>query len=308
MEINCYPLVSILIPLYNHDRYITQCLDSIVNDTYSAKEIIILDDGSTDNSVQVVKVWYSKNREKIAGRFELNSQNNRGLCATLNKLVNLAKGDYIALVASDDYLLPGGIQARVAFLQKITDKLAVFGDCIVVDGDSHLICKSGIEDRHRGRKRYLADDKLRPYELIFRWCIPGPVFMARRKIYEIVGGYDESLPVEDFDFYLRLISKDLLGFVNYPVAAYRVHDLRITTQFAGKRYKDWEIETLAENLNNFKGLQWGFILASKTMLTGLKYIDSSKPLKGLLYYSWGRLWVLITNSIYELWVRFLRCK
>jgi len=299
MESGYNPLVSILIPLYNHDRYITQCLDSILNDPYPAKEIIILDDGSTDNSVQVVKEWYSKNREKIAGRFELKNQNNHGLCATLNKLVNLAKGDYIALLASDDHLLPGGIQARVDYLEKHNDKMAVFGDCIVIDSNDKLIYKSGIENLHHGRKKYLINDSLLGYELIFHWCVPGPVFMAKRDTYKAIGLYDETLAVEDWDYYLRLVSQSALGFIDYPVAAYRHHETNMVRVWSRSDWIRWPLDTLTKNIDRFTGLKKVYLMANKIRKTGEQYSYDGKVSIGIIYRLWAKISEKSLETLYE---------
>lgn len=217
------PVVSILIPLYNHEMFIRKCLDSIIGDDYPAKEIVIIDDGSSDNSVETVNTWYRENDGRFRGRFEFLVRPNKGLTKTLNELISLATGEFIILLASDDYLLPGGIRPRIDYLLGHKGKMAVFADCAVVDASDKVLAESGIEWYHPGRKKYLLNDQLLPYEIVFFWSVPGPVFMARRSVYEMIGNYDESLAVEDWDFYLRLCARELLGFVDTPVAAYRIH-------------------------------------------------------------------------------------
>src|SRR5512136_2848404 len=105
MSGNNFPLVSIMVPLYKHEAYIGQCLDSILSDTYPHKELIVIDDGSPDGSAEVVRQWQEKNAEKLSGGFTFISRENRGISATLNELIALSRGEYIAIVASDDYLL-----------------------------------------------------------------------------------------------------------------------------------------------------------------------------------------------------------
>lgn len=299
LEKNNRPLVSILIPLYNNERFIFQCLDSIVQDPYPSKEIIILNDGSTDNSLDVVQKWYIKNEDTLSGLFKLKTRENLGLCKTLNELVLMAQGDYIALLASDDFLLPGGVQARVDYLQKRPDKLAVFADCIVVDENSNLICKSGIEDLHRGRKRYLINESLCGYELVFHWCVPGPVFMTRRETYHIVGLYDETLPVEDWDYYLRLVSKNLLGFIDHPVAAYRLHDANMTKMFFKSDWISWPLNTITKNIYRFDGIKRFHLIALKIRKIGEKYSFNGKFLIGIIYRILAKFLEKITITIYE---------
>lgn len=217
------PLVSVLVPLYNHACYVNRCLDSVLEDGYPRVEIIIIDDGSKDDSVVLARQWHEKLELQRIERFELKSRPNSGLTRTLNELIAKAHGDYLVFLASDDYLLPGGIAARVEYLHSHPHKFAVFGDCIVVDAEGSKTHDSGITDLHSGNIECLVKDDLLALELIYNWCVPGPVFMARRELYDRIGLYDESLAVEDWDMYLRIASLDLLGFIPKTVAAYRFH-------------------------------------------------------------------------------------
>ena len=218
------PLVSVLIPLYNHAAYIKRCLDSILEDGYPNIEIVIIDDGSKDDSAALAELWHSANKADAVTRFELITRPNKGLTKTLNELVALAGGDYIVVLASDDYLLPGGIAARLEYLQSNPHKLAVFGDCLVVDGNNTLTYPSGIADLYGGHIECLMNDELLTMELIFNWCVPGPGFMARRDLFDRIGLYDENLTVEDWDMYLRIAAQGLRGFIPKTVAAYRYHE------------------------------------------------------------------------------------
>jgi glycosyltransferase involved in cell wall biosynthesis len=181
------PLVSIIIPLYNHARYIERCLDSIADDAYPNTEIIMIDDGSRDDSHAVVERWRESRGTAFHGEFCFIRRENRGVTRTLNELVSRASGEFVAVLASDDYLLPGGIAARVEYLRAHPEKMAVFADCTVVDEHEVCLHASGLSDIYGAQKEYLANDELLPYELIINWCVPGPVFMARRELYDLVG-------------------------------------------------------------------------------------------------------------------------
>jgi glycosyltransferase involved in cell wall biosynthesis len=217
------PLVSILVPLYNHARYVGRCLDSVLEDGYPRVEIVIIDDGSQDESAALARRWYEGVDARRIKRFDLESRPNRGMIRTLNQLIAKARGDYLVLLASDDYLLPGGIAARLEYLRMHPHKFAVFGDCIVVDDCGTTTHDSGIVDLYGGHLECLMNDDLLALELIYNWCVPGPGFMARRELYGRVGLYDDSLTVEDWDMYLRVAAPGLLGFIPGPVAAYRYH-------------------------------------------------------------------------------------
>lgn len=295
-----WPLVSVLVVLYNHEGFIVQCLDSILNDPYPAKDIVVLDDGSTDGSAEAVERWFARNSHRLKGQFRFRRRNNQGLCRSLNELVSLARGEYIVLVASDDLLLPGGIQARLNYLRERRDKLAVFADCVVIDTGGNLLYKSGIEELYRGRKKYLAHERLRASELIFRWCVPGPVFMAKKEAFRQVGGYDEDLLVEDWDFYMRLLSRNLLGFLDFPVAAYRMHIANtISNKSLTERAANSKLKTAGNHLLKFKGLKRARLFTVRTALTGQKYIATGKLFKGVLLLGMGRLLYKITALLYS---------
>lgn len=299
IELTSCPLVSILIPLYNHQRFIGRSLDSIIEDPYPAKEIIVLDDGSTDESAEVVKKWFGAKRDQIVGAFEFKSRGNQGLCKTLNEMISMARGKYVALLASDDLLLPGGIQARVDYLEKHNDKMAVFGDCIVIDSNDKLIYEGGIENLHHGRKKYLINDSLLGYELVFHFCVPGPVFMARRDTYKAIGLYDETLAVEDWDYYLRLVSQNALGFIDYPVAAYRHHEKNMVRMWSRSDWIKWPLDTITKNIDRFTGLKRLHLMANKVRKTGEQYSFNGKSSIGTIYRLWAKIFEKIVETVYE---------
>jgi len=217
------PLISVLIPLYNHAGYVKRCLDSVLEDGYPHIEVIVIDDGSKDDSAALAQQWFNEQEPQRIERFVLESRPNKGVTRTLNELVSKARGEYLILLASDDHLLPGGIAARLEYLCMHPARLAVFGDCIVVDDSGAKTHDSGISDLYGGHMKCLVNEDLLAMELIFNWCVPGPGFMARRELYDQIGLYDETLTVEDWDMYLRIAARDSLGFIPMPVAAYRYH-------------------------------------------------------------------------------------
>jgi glycosyltransferase involved in cell wall biosynthesis len=248
------PLVSVLVPLYNHARYVRRCLDSILEDGYPRVEILVLDDGSKDDSAALAGGWFEDQEPARIEYFELTSRPNAGVTRTVNELIAKARGDYLVLLASDDYLLPGGISARLEYLQSHPDKLAVFSDCIVVDGSGTKTHESGI-GLYRGHPENLKNADLLAVELIFNWCVPGPGFMAHRGLFERVGLYDESLAVEDWDMYLRILARGLLGFLPRPSAAYRWHgNNSVANRAMTLAHYDSLMRTAGNHRRSFQGI------------------------------------------------------
>lgn len=215
------PLVSVLIPAYNHERFVQRCLDSVLEDPYPAKEIVIIDDGSTDHTGERIAEWVRRYGEQL--RVEYVRRENRGIAATLNELAARAHGEFLRLGASDDYLLPGGLQAQVRYLQTHPRKRAVIGDSIVVDQYGNKLHDSGMHDLHGADKRlYRTDDGIRR-AVISQWAIGGPVALLRKNALETVDRWTEGLRIDDWDFFLRLAAQDALGFIDMRVCAYRLH-------------------------------------------------------------------------------------
>lgn len=227
-------LVSVVVPLYNHARFIRSALDSVKASSHPDLELLVLDDGSRDRSFEEAQAWVREH----GGRFSkarVWHSNNRGLTATLNELVRQANGRYICILASDDRLTPNGIAVRFDALERHPGWLAAFGDAEVIDGDGRKVNASGIWGLYGGNTGRLSDQRSLRRELILRWCIPGPVFLVRREAYDLgtgIGPYDERYRSEDRHFALRLLALDALGFVPATVAEYRIHGANTVRQDA----------------------------------------------------------------------------
>jgi len=277
MELNkMSELVSVIVPMYNHARYIEQCLDCVYNEDYPNIELIIIDDASKDKSLEVAKKWREYHQGKLH-RFHLETQENRGICKTLNKLISLAEGEYILPLASDDYLLPGNVQLRINALNNHPDWLVVFCDTIVVDENNKLLSDSGIEF-NGGRKKILSSPTFIRREMILNWTLPGPVILARKDTYNPtigIGLYDENLYHEDIDFYYRLLACNALGFIDAKVAAYRLiktsmcHDEKTSN----KTRKSWR-DSCVKNINQFRGINKLYLqLLSHRLTLNIEYLE-----------------------------------
>lgn len=218
------PLVTVVVPVYNHALYVCQCLDSVIRSDYPDIELVIVDDASTDNSPQCVRTWLQMHPD-VRAIFQQHAYN-QGITRTLNEAVQLSHGEYMTVIASDDLLLPNGIRDRVQYLISHSTKWAVFADCRVIDGNGSRLYESGIESMHRPkdlRKSELLVDRQIPYNIVFRWGLPGGTVLYRRSTFEKIGGFDEELLIEDWDMALRLTSRNRLGFLDCHVSQYRYH-------------------------------------------------------------------------------------
>ena len=223
MEPDVRPLISVCIPVFNQERFIVPCLDSIAQENYEPIEICVVDDGSTDGSGALVRDWIRRH-PKVRAR--CTEQTHRGLPRTLNRLIAEAHGDFIAWVDHDDVLIPGGLQRRLDYLKGHPRKAAVFGDCRVIDGEGRLLHASAYRGFRWGSRRLFRWERGLRTQLLLNWTLLGSTLLVRRDVYSALGPYDETLIPghQDYDFALRLLGHRRLGFVNAVVSSYRVHD------------------------------------------------------------------------------------
>lgn len=125
-------LVSILIPAYNHERYIQAAIDSVIQQAHQNIELIIVDDGSTDNTWNRISTMEEACRSRFV-RVEIIRQGNQGVCLTLNKLVDLAQGEYVLRLDSDDLLKADSVETLHAFLSQNPDYGLAVGDNEIID-------------------------------------------------------------------------------------------------------------------------------------------------------------------------------
>lgn len=220
------PLVSVLIPAFNHERFVQRCLDSVLEDPYPAKELIIIDDGSTDRTADRIADWVAAHCMELP--IEFVRRENRGVAVTLNELAARANGEFLRPGASDDYWLPGGLDAQVGYLLAHPGKQAVVGDSIVVDRDGMRLHDSAMCDLHGADKRLYRSDAGIRRAVISQWAIGGPIALLRKSALDTATRWNEGLRIEDWDLFLRLAARDALGFIDVSVCAYRIHGANLS--------------------------------------------------------------------------------
>lgn len=215
------PLVSILTALYNHESYIKEALDSILSEDYPHKELIIINDGSTDDSEGIVKDWILENGHLFP--VEYISRPNKGVCATANELIAKARGKYIVWLPSDDILLNNTIRERVLILENTPDKLVLLSDAAVIDFEGNIIGSSSMEHHCVDKKNYLSDEGILK-QTINGLGISGATLFVNKEIYDLVGLYPEDISAEDWYFFQRAASKSKVLFWDRTVSLYRIHN------------------------------------------------------------------------------------
>ena len=181
--------VSILIPCYNAEKWIAQCIESALNQTYANKEVIVVDDGSTDGSLDIIKNFGDKIRWETSP--------NRGGNAARNRLLELSSGEWLQYLDADDYLLPNKIEEQIKVLQK--------------KPNADVICSPAIAEYHdNGKVWNEASPQLYPRDpwiLLARWRLPqtGGSLWRKQAIIDVGGWKIDQLCCQEHELYLRLL-------------------------------------------------------------------------------------------------------
>jgi len=205
------PLVSVIVPSYNHAAYIEKCIKSIISQTYKNIQLIVIDDGSEDNSVEILSKLSKEHH------FTFVSQSNIGLSATLNKAIKqYVIGNYISLVASDDWWLENKLETQVRFLEENPTYKMCYSKANVVDDVGEIKYTYG----RKPSSISFFDELLLSTEGSF---IPVLTVMYERQLHQELGYYDEDSYIEDWDMHLRIAYNHNVGFIDEVLACYRYH-------------------------------------------------------------------------------------
>lgn len=267
-----YPLVSVLIPCYNHEKFLLDTLNSIIQDDYPNKEIIIINDGSKDRSDELIRAWILAHENVINIKYVY--RQNAGVCKTLNELVAISSGEFLVPIASDDLLCKGSIKHRVDFLNLHPNKLVLISDAEVIDENNNVIMKSAISDYNRGDKKFFKDDSNILVSTLERPQISGPTVMMRKKIFEIVGQYKENLIAEDWYFYQRAAARNMLIFDNNISGQYRIHSSNASGKqtIGSAKMARTIILTYCYNWNFISGIKYKIIATKELFKWCLRFI------------------------------------
>jgi glycosyltransferase involved in cell wall biosynthesis len=217
------PLVSVYALCYNHEKFIEFALNSIKSQTYPNIQLIIMDDFSSDHSVDIIKKWIEINEFNCTF---IKHSNNLGVCKTLNEALSYCEGDYYMGLSCDDFIFPDKIEKQVHVLRNTSDEVAmVFSDVEYFDENNNDLYGLYIQHHRQFLKipsGWIFDD------LIAVNFIPAFSVLIKRKVFEIVGTYDESLDYEDTDMWIRIAKKFEIIFVDIIAGKYRVHSNNMT--------------------------------------------------------------------------------
>jgi glycosyltransferase involved in cell wall biosynthesis len=204
---NSSPFISVVLPVYNAERYVFQATESILNQTYKDFELIIIDDGSTDHSIDVIRSFYDPRIVFIQ------NQDNQGLIYTLNRGIQSAKGKYIARMDADDISVAHRFQQQVSFLE-MHPEIGVVGSGYLPIDENNKAVRSPVH--------------LSEYPLTVKWLmlignpLAHPSTMYRADLARQVGGYDNRFTyAEDYEFWIRMAEVTAICSIKDVLIHYR---------------------------------------------------------------------------------------
>jgi alpha-1,3-rhamnosyltransferase len=236
-------LVTVVIPSYNHRQYVGAAIESVLRQTHRAIQLVVIDDGSTDGSRELL--------ESLAPRqgFEFLAQSNSGICRTLNRAIReRARGTYIALLGSDDAWAPDKVASQVARLREEPGAEFCFSQAVTF--------RQTPEDA-RG-----APYPARPREgrvlkhVVFRQHVPAGTMLFTRTLYDSLGGFDEQLKEEDWDFVIRAAARTRFVAVCRPLLFYRSHATNTMRLRPRQEIFHQKILVLAKNFSVLPAGRW----------------------------------------------------
>lgn len=227
--------VSVLMPVYNGAQYLQEAIDSILNQTYRDFELIIVDDGSTDDSPAIIYI----NAERDNRVVSLKNEQNSGICVTLNKGLDAAKGEYIIRMDCDDISELDRIEKQVAFMETHSE-YGLLGSNIRVFGDG---IETYVFDFDEDWRMCIAD-------MIFATCVAHPAIIMRKKLIQKYHlRYDDSFRgMEDYYMWWQIAKYAKISNLQEPLLNYRYHQKQVTQKKVDDKHRAMTMTFIKERL------------------------------------------------------------
>lgn len=235
---NMAPIVSVVIISYNSANTILETLESIASQQYSNLELIVSDDGSNDNTVDVAKQWLEVNSSQFVSTQIVESSVNTGISSNLNRGIKQTKGDWIKPIAADDILFPNCIAEYMEFVSVNKNALCVFSQ-ISPFGCSEDVKRNVINFFDASFFTKTIEEQLH-HLLFFKNELPAPTAFINRVVYFEKGVWlDERIPmIDDYPFWINCLKAGVtFQYIDKELVGYRVGSGISTTKFSLATYK-----------------------------------------------------------------------
>ncbi len=215
------PLISVIIPSYNHSMFVGHAIDSVAAQDHASIELIVIDDGSADNSISIIEESL-KRASSLPSEFH--TQQNQGAHAAINRGLEIARGEYLSILNSDDYYYPRRLSTLLSYM-RAADKQFAFSEVDHVGPDGLKL-----PDTNHVRFGYLSALASLPQFptvgfllLLYNLTVTSGNFLLRRSLFERIGFFQPYRFVHDWEYVLRVLVETEPGFVREPLMAYRLH-------------------------------------------------------------------------------------
>tara|TARA_B100000749_G_scaffold280887_2_gene280025 strand:- start:89154 stop:90023 length:870 start_codon:yes stop_codon:yes gene_type:complete len=236
--------ITAIIPTYNRSRFLPRALHSVLDQTHPVDELIVVDDGSTDNTLQTLADFEEKNHSRFPSTrfFRVITSENRGVSAARNLAAREASGDWLAFLDSDDEWLPEKTFKQIQYLESSPNEPLIHGEEIWI---------------RNGRRVNPMKKHKKSGGSIFAQCLPlccisPSATMIQSDLFKNLGGFREDFPVcEDYDLWLKVCSENRVGFIEDPIIKkYGGHEDQLSQKFFAMDY--WRLLALHPFLKSEK--------------------------------------------------------
>jgi GT2 family glycosyltransferase len=217
-------LVSVVVPAYNHERYVERALQSVAAQTYPEIELIVVDDASTDATAAAIERWRAAPGRRFSRVEFIRNETNLGAHASLNRGMEASRGDYLCLLNSDDYYDPERIEKLIRHMEREHARFG-FSAVMPVDASGRQTIASPLARRIATAREEIAALPSVSFGFIFRQlAISTGNFLLHRSLYEEIGGFAPLRYCHDWDYALRAFLRAEPVFVDEYLYFYRFHE------------------------------------------------------------------------------------
>lgn len=222
---NTQPLVSVPVITYNSAEYIIDGLESIKAQTYKNIELVISDDCSTDNTVEICRKWLDENKDRFVRTLLVTTEKNTGVAGNCNRAIRPCKGEWIKMLSGDDKFLPYTIEGYMEYVTAHPEvnicfaKLHYFGE-----NEAEVMMTKEFHERNYYPKISQSDVERQRRDNLISLYVPGPGIFYKKSLWNNIGGFDEQFPFcEEDPFMVKIFElRERVYFINRELYAYRI--------------------------------------------------------------------------------------
>jgi len=242
---NTTPLISVVIPSYNHHQFIVAALQSVMDQTYDQIELIVIDDCSSDDTVAIAAEWLANNGQRFSSVHLLRNQINLGADGTINKGIRASKGRFVTILNSDDIFVPSRLESMIKALL-LNDASLAFSKVVAIDDNGAILLPSKLPAVLQGAFEQADRSKVNDPSLGFGFlrgnlAISTGNLLFSRSLYDRLNGFRPLKYVHDWDFVLRALILTEPIYVAEELYLYRIHSSNSFSQLAAVAELETEI-------------------------------------------------------------------